>query len=206
MRRFLPVGLVVLALAAVAIRSVAAAPSASPPHPTTDRLAGTVVWPAGMRPVSAFALRDQSGRLVTTRSLRGHVWAVTFLDSNCTKACPIAARDLATVQRMIGAHHPLSVIIVSVLPNYDTPARVRAFAHKAGLSGDWHWLLGTRKQLVPVWRAYGIFVVTGLEHTAALYLVDKNGDVRVADAIPFVPAQLAASARLLDTRPYHPRS
>ena len=206
MRRFVLASLVVIAATTVAIRTVAASPSASPAYHSKDRLAGTVVWPAGMRPVSTFALRDQSGRLVTTRSLRGHVWAITFLDSNCTKACPIAARDLATVQRTIGAHHPLSVIIVSVLPNYDTPARVRAFAHEAGLGGDWHWLLGTRKQLVPVWRAYGIFVVSGLEHTAALYLVDKNGDVRVADAIPFVPAQLAASARVLDTLPYRPRT
>lgn len=206
MRRVALMLLVVSAVALLAIKSVAASPPVASPHYAKDRLAGTVVWPAGMRPVSSFALRDQSGRLVTTRSLRGHVWAITFLDSNCSKACPIAARDLATVQRMIGAHHPLSVIIVSVLPDYDTPARVRAFARKAGLGGDWHWLLGTRRQLVPVWRAYGIFVVTGLEHTAALYLVDKNGDVRVADAIPFVPAQLASSARLLDTLPYHPRS
>jgi protein SCO1 len=206
MRRFLLVAFVVVAVAVVAIRSVAASPSASPAHHTKDRLAGTVVWPAGMRPAPSFALRDQSGRLVTMQSLRGRVWAITFLDSSCTKACPIAARDLATTQHSIGAHHPLSVIIVSVLPNYDTPARVRAFAHKAGLTGDWHWLLGTRRQLVPVWRAYGIFVVTGLEHTAALYLVDKMGDVRVADAIPFVPAQLAGSARLLDTLPYHRKS
>jgi protein SCO1 len=202
MRRFLLVAFAVVAVAAVAIRSVAASPSATPARHTKDRLAGTVVWPAGMRPAPSFALRDQSGRLVTTQSLRGRVWAITFLDSSCTKACPIAARDLATTQQSIGAHHPLSVIIVSVLPNYDTPARVRAFAHKAGLTGDWHWLLGTRRQLVPVWRAYGIFVVTGLEHTAALYLVDKQGDVRVADAIPFVPAQLAGSARLLDTFAY----
>jgi protein SCO1/2 len=205
MRRFVLVALVVVAVAAVAIRSVAASPSSPRAASVKDRLAGTVVWPAGARPAPSFALRDQSGRQVTTRSLRGRVWAITFLDSNCTKACPIAARDLATVQRSIGAHHPLSVIIVSVLPNYDTPARVRAFAHKAGLSGDWHWLLGTRRQLAPVWRAYGIFVVTGLEHTAALYLVDKNGDVRVADAIPFVPAQLAGSARLLDTFAYRRR-
>jgi protein SCO1 len=206
MRRFLLVAFAVVAVAAVAIRSAVASPSSPRSVVVQDRLAGTVVWPAGMRPAPSFALRDQSGRLVTTHSLRGRVWAITFLDSSCTKACPIAARDLATTQHSIGAHHPLSVIIISVLPNYDTPARVRAFAHKAGLTGDWHWLLGTRRQLVPVWRAYGIFVVTGLEHTAALYLVDKTGDVRVADAIPFVPAQLAGSARLLDTFPFHRKS
>lgn len=188
-------GCMLLALGTVAMTSVAA-PTV---HKTKDHLAGTVVWPAGARPVPGFALRDQTGRLITSRSLQGRVWAITFLDSNCSKACPTAAKDLAIVQRSIGSHQHLSVVIVSVLPVFDTPARVRAFARKAGLTGDWHWLMGTRRQLAPVWRAYGILVVTGIEHTAAVYLIDRHGDVRVADAIPFIPNQLAESVRLLDS-------
>jgi protein SCO1/2 len=194
LRAFLA-GFVLLVLDAAAMTSVAA----SPAHKAKDHVAGTVVWPAGARPVPSFALRDQTGRLITNRSLHGRVCAITFLDSNCSKACPTAARDLAVVQRSVGSHQHLSVIIVSVLPTYDTPARVRAFARKAGLTGDWHWLLGTRRQLAPVWRAYGILVATGIEHTAVLYLVDQRGDVRVADAIPFIPDQLAGSVRLLDS-------
>lgn len=193
MARALLLGFVILVVAAVATRTIAATSPAAP-----DRLSGTVVWPSGMRRAPAFALRDQAGRLVTKRSLRGRVWAITFLDSSCTKACPIAARDLAIVQHMIGSHAALSVIVVSVLPSYDTAARVRAFARKAGLTGDWHWLLGPHPKLAPVWREYGIQVVSGLEHTAVLYLVDGRGDVRVADAIPFVPKQLAGSVRVLD--------
>ena len=193
MRTVVLAGCVMLAVTVLVRQTIAA----SPPHPVRDRLAGTVVWPPGQRPAPSFALRDQTGRVITSRSLRGRVWALTFLDSNCTKACPTAARDLAVMQRTLGLGPRLSAIIVSVLPNYDTPARVRAFARRAGISGDWHWLFGTRKQLAPVWRAYGIFVVTGLEHTAALYLVDRHGDVRVADAIPFIPDQLAGSVRFL---------
>lgn len=165
-------------------------------HPTY-RLAGTVVWPPGKRPAPAFSLRDQNGRTVSRASLRGQVWAVTFLDSYCRQACPVVARDLAHVQRLLGRHDPMVVVIVSVLPQYDTPSRVKAFARRAGLRGNWHWLLGTPRRLAPVWRAYGIQVITGIEHTAALYLVDRRGDVRVADAIPFVPSQLAGSVRAL---------
>jgi protein SCO1/2 len=150
-----------------------------------------------MRPAPGFALRDQSGRLVTRKGLRGQVWAITFLDSLCRQMCPVEAHELASVQQMLGAHDPLKVMIVSVLPQYDRPATVRAFARKAGLSGDWHWLLGTQRELEPVWRAYGIEVQTAVSHTAALYLVDKRGDVRVADAVPLIPSQLAASVRAL---------
>lgn len=165
--------------------------------PRVARLEGTAIWPPHARPAPAFAARDQTGHLITRSSLRRRIWAITFLDARCTQMCPVEARDLAQVQRQLGPRYPLKIIIVSVLPGYDTPQRVRAFAHKVGLSGDWHWLLGSRKQLAPVWRAYGIWVLTGVEHTAALYLVDRGGDVRVADGVPFLPAQLAASVRAL---------
>jgi protein SCO1 len=194
-----PLALLAASLAAVQMNRQSARPAQ--PAYTLARLEGTDVWPSGMRPAPAFALRDQTGRFITRSGLRGHVWAVTFLDSKCRQACPVAAHALANVQRQLGPRYPLKIVIVSVLPRYDNPSTVRAFARHAGLSGDWHWLLGTRRQLVPVWQAYGIWVRTGIEHTAALYLVDRRGDVRIADGVPFIPSQLAASVRALSTRP-----
>lgn len=185
------------ALAAAAITVMALRQAQASPSAPIARLEGTVVWPAHTRPAPSFALRDQQGTLITARSLHGQVWAVTFLDSHCTKACPVAARALARTQQLLGARHHLKIIIISVLPGYDTPAHVRAFARKTGLTGDWHWLLGTSRQLAPVWQRYGIWVQSGVSHDAALYLVDRRGDVRVADAIPFRPSQLAASVRAL---------
>ncbi len=194
-RRFFLAG-GVAALAAALVVAVVAYRTQASPAPAA-RLQGTVVWPAHMRPAPAFSLRDQNGRLVTLAELRGSVWAITFLDSHCTKACPVAGRSLAQVQAMLGSGDSLKVVIVTVLPQYDTPARVRAFARTVGLAGDWHWLLGTPGDLAPVWREYGVWVQSGVSHTAALYLVDRHGDVRVADAIPFVPSQLASSVRAL---------
>jgi protein SCO1/2 len=195
MSRVLVLGglLIILAGSAVAW----AAGHQGPPSPPLARLEGTVVWPAATQRAAAFALRDQTGHLITRASLRGRIWAITFLDSRCTQACPVEAQDLARVQADLGPHYPLKIVIVSVLPGYDNPQRVEAFAHKAGLSGDWHWLLGSHQQLAPVWRAYGIWVLTGIEHTAALYLVDRHGSIRVADGVPFLPDQLAASVRAL---------
>jgi protein SCO1/2 len=161
------------------------------------RLEGTVVWPPGLRPAPPFALHDQNGRLITRSALLGHTSAITFLDSKCRASCPVVGRDLAVAQRLAGRSAPLQVIVVSVLPGYDTPAHVRAFAHKVGLVRDWHWLLGTRSQLGPVWQAYGIWVQTGITHDVAVYIVDCKGDVRVADAQPVVPSQVASSTRAL---------
>jgi len=162
------------------------------------KLAGTVVWPAGTRPAPGFALRDQNGQIISRTSLRGRVWAITFIDSKCTASCPIVARELALAQRTLGRTNPLEVIAVSTLPQYDTPTHVRAFAHKLGLTGNWHWLLGTHAQLAPVWQAYGIWVRTGITHDIAVYIVDTHGDVRIADAMPIRPGQVASSVRALE--------
>lgn len=140
------------------------------------------------------------GHVITPSSLKGRVWAITFLDSHCAETCPVEARDLAAVQRQLGPAYPLKIVVVSVLPSYDTPARARTFMHTAGVTGDWHWIMGSHAQMARIWKAYGIWVLNGQQHTSALYLVDRQGDVRVADGVPFLPNQLASSVRALDGR------
>lgn len=165
-------------------------------------LHGTDVFAAGMRRVLPFRLRDQTGHVVSQASIRGRVTAITFLDSLCHKECPIVGRELASAQRQLGSRTPLDVIVVSIDPGGDTPKRAQAFIRTSGIRGPWHWLFGTHRQLKPVWNEYGIQVqpVPGdILHTAALYLVDRHGWVRVADAASFIPSQLAGSIRLLDS-------
>lgn len=180
----------------------AAAGHGDPPPP---KLRGTVVWPSGMRPALPFALHDQDGRLLTLQSLHGHVSVVTFMNARCTQACPVIGRELALTQRKLGgSRSPLMVVIIDVNPAEDRPTNVRAFVHKVGLVGNWHWLLGRKAQLSPVWRTWGTYVKWAqpdIIHTAAVYLIDQKGFVRVADEVPFSPDWLAGSVRALLARP-----
>lgn len=175
-------------------------------HPA-PKLRGTVVWPAGTRPVLSFALRDQNGHLLTQRSIRNHVAVITFLDAHCTSACPVTGRELALTQRDLGgAHSPLMMVIIDVDPWKDTPTGERAFVHKVGLVGNWHWLSGSRAQLANTWRVWGTYVRPArreIIHTAAVYLADQKGYVRVADEIPLRPDWLAESVRALLAHPTH---
>lgn len=168
--------------------------------PPANRLQGTDVFAVGQHRARSFALRDQNRRLLTSAGLRGRVYAITFLDSVCRLECPVAGRELAAVQRALGPRSPLTVVVVSVDPRGDTPSTVRRFVRASGLTGTWHWLLGTRSSLLPVWNEYGIAVQPlrgDISHTAAVYLVDRNGWMRVADGVPLIPAQLARSVRVL---------
>src|SRR5438876_10613947 len=61
------------------------------PHAPAARpgpLHAQVTWAAGTKHAPAFSLRDQRGRRVSLRSLRGHAVLLTFLDSRCKRECP----------------------------------------------------------------------------------------------------------------------
>lgn len=192
----IPLALVLLGASVLYAREAAGTQGES----AAARLQGTDIFPEGVHRAPSFSLRDQNGRLISAASLRGRIYALTFLDSQCRKECPVAGRELATVQRELGPRSPLTTVIVSVDPTGDTPASVRRFVHMSGLTGQWHWLLGPRSRLLPVWNEYGIAVqpVRGdISHTAAVYLVDRQGWMRVADGVPLLPAQLSASVRAL---------
>ncbi len=187
---------VVLVLVAIRLGRATSSRAAAP----VAVLRGTEVFPRGMHPAPAFALHDQTGAVVSTRSLRGQVVAITFLDSHCVLECPVAGRDLAATQRLLGSHSPLHLVIVSVNPGQDTPDSARTFTRESGIIGPWRWLFGTQRRLAPIWAEYGIQVQPSrgdILHTPAVYLLDQRGSIRVADAVPFIPRQLAESVRAL---------
>jgi protein SCO1/2 len=131
-----------------------------------------------------FALRDQSGKLVSLTGQHGHFAIITFLYTNCPDVCPLIASNLGQVQRQLaGDGTKVSVMGVSVDPKRDTPAAVRQFIRSHRLSPDFHYLTGTRAQLAKVWKAYGILVRPGkldtVDHAAYEMLVDPKGRARL---------------------------
>src|SRR6201999_2740610 len=73
---------------------------------------GDAGWAPGARPAPAFALRDQTGALVSLRSLRGRAVVLGFMDSQCKQACPVEGRMLAAaVDRVPPALRPRLVVV-----------------------------------------------------------------------------------------------
>jgi cytochrome oxidase Cu insertion factor (SCO1/SenC/PrrC family) len=160
--------------------------------PALPELNGQAVWPPGARPAPDFALRDQSGALVTLRSLRGRTVLLAFLDSQCRSSCPIVGRQLGSVLRRLPAPSRPAVVVVSVDPRGDTPAGIRHALRKWRLEGSWrvHWVNApARAQLASVWKNYGVVVQptsNDIVHSLALYLIDRRGDERTAYLFPFL--------------------
>lgn len=164
-------------------------------------LHGQATWEPGARPAPDFSLPDQGGRPVSLSSLRGGNVIVAFLSSRCRSLCAREARYLGMALRMLPSTARSAVIIVSVDPRHDTPESTRAAAERWHLDSatSWHWLLGTRSQLAPVWRAYRVAVRRrgGITGAGPVYLIDREGFERAGLLYPFPPTWPAGDLRIL---------
>jgi cytochrome oxidase Cu insertion factor (SCO1/SenC/PrrC family) len=153
-------------------------------HPAPT-LSGGLVMPANSVPAPDFALLDQRGAMISLATLRGHVVAITFLDTKCLDLCPLQASLLGRVQTDVGSRVPFIVVVVSVRPDADTPSTIATFAAAHGLSGNFYWLSGPKAQLPDVWNRYGVGVQVAngdLAHSSVIYLIDRQGFERVGFA------------------------
>jgi protein SCO1/2 len=150
-------------------------------------------WQGSIRPPGThlpdFSLRDQDGETVTASSLRGEPVVVTFIYSTCEDTCPGQVQSIRGALDDLGRDVP--VIGVSVDPANDTPGRARAFLLEQSMTGRMDFLLGSREELEPLWKAFGIAPQReGREHSAYTVLVDGEGRQRLG----FPASQLTPSA------------
>jgi cytochrome oxidase Cu insertion factor (SCO1/SenC/PrrC family) len=170
----------------------------TPVLPAAPALHAQATWPAHAKVAPDFRLRDEHGQMTALSSERGHVVLLTFLGSHCRQECPIEGRLLAAVQRRLGVRAPAHLLVVSVDPWADTARGARAFAARARWRSGWHWLLGAPVELKPIWAEYAVGVrrtPSDVNHTAVLYLIDREGYERAAYLVPFLPADVAADVR-----------
>ena len=67
----------------------------------------------------------------------GRALAVTFLDTQCTVACPIAASQVAEAMRLLGDDRARVIAVAySVDPLNDTPKSIRDFLAKNRATGE----------------------------------------------------------------------
>jgi cytochrome oxidase Cu insertion factor (SCO1/SenC/PrrC family) len=167
---------------------------------------GDATWPVGKHPAPAITtLRDQYGHRFALSSLRGHSVALTFFDSYCHTSCPLEGHALSRAESALPRSQRPILVAVSVDPKDSSRSDAQAI-RKWGLKGKapWYWLMGTRAQLAPIWRAYHIYVHSAygdITHTEALYLIGPDGDFRSAYLWPFAGRFVTHDLRVLARTP-----
>jgi protein SCO1/2 len=175
--------------------------SSATPASTGKGLEGLILRPAKAAP--PLALRDYTGRPVSLARLRHQAVFVTFVYTHCPDVCPLIVASLAAAQRQLGARaRSVRVLAVTVDPRRDTPAAIRTFLSARDALGRMSYLLGSRAQLLRVWKAWDVAVTSDgrqltTGHSALVYGVTAGGRLAVVYPSNVTPAQIAHDAPLL---------
>ncbi|GCE48453.1 protein SCO1/2 [Thermosporothrix hazakensis] len=155
------------------------------------------------KPAPGFTLTDQNGKEVKLDSFKGKPVVLTFMYTSCPDQCPAAAEKLRSAQEMLGREaQNVSMMAVSTDPKNDTVAAAKKFTNDHRLKANWHFLIGSRETLKPVWDAYHIYAETeqqtvAPQHTMGLYLIDKKGHMRTFLGSEFTPQDLVSNLQTL---------
>lgn len=129
------------------------------------RIYGTLLEPR--MPAAPFELTDQRNETFRLTDARGKVVVLTFLYTRCTDVCPFMAVKLKRALELLGdAASRVELVVVSTDPVGDTPERAAAYSREFGMYDRWHYLIGTREQLEPVWRSYFVALPEATEDSA----------------------------------------
>jgi protein SCO1 len=148
---------------------------------------GKLAAPAELQPPapsSDFALRDSTGKLVRLSQFKGKAVLLTFIYDHCPDVCPLIVANLHTALSQLGSQaSKVQVVAVSVDPKGDTPKTVKAFLAVHGMTGRMEYLIGSLKQLAPVWKSYGVEVQgtpdsREVGHSAFVYGITASGKRR----------------------------
>jgi protein SCO1/2 len=134
---------------------------------------------AGGPPAPRIRLPDARGGRTDTARFAGRPYAVTFLSTDCTGSCPPSGRALRAALARLGPRaRGIRVVTVSVDPLRDTPRAARRWLARLRLPPNFRYLVGSRRELSAVWRAYGVTQHVNHGHGGGVWLVDRRGRQR----------------------------
>jgi protein SCO1 len=129
-----------------------------------------------------FHLEDQNGKPVTDQDMKGRPFLVFFGFTHCPDICPTTLFDMSQVLRTLGPDADRTgALFITVDPERDTPAVLKDYLsnfdpHLRGLTGDQAAINTATRE----YRVYAKKVpLQGgdytMDHTAIVYLMDKDG-------------------------------
>jgi protein SCO1/2 len=129
-----------------------------------------------------FQLSDQSGQTVTEKDLQGRPTLIFFGYTHCPDVCPTTLFEMSEVLRAMGGEAgKVNAYYISVDPDRDTPSAMKDYLssfdpHLKGLTGSPEAVAKTLSS----YRVYAKKVPLKdgdytMDHTALVYLMDRNG-------------------------------
>jgi protein SCO1 len=129
-----------------------------------------------------FHLEDQNGKAVSDADMKGKPFLVFFGFTHCPDICPTTLFDMSQLMQALGPDADRTgALFITVDPERDTPAVMKDYLsnfdpHLRGLTGD-------QASISAATRAYRVYAKKvplengdyTMDHTAVVYLMDKDG-------------------------------
>ena len=149
-----------------------------------------------------FQLTDQHGNSVTDKNLKGKPTLIFFGYTHCPDVCPTSLFEISEVLRALGKDSDkVNAVFISVDPERDTQAAMKDYLssfdpHLEGLSGD----PAETAKVITSYRVYAKKVPTKdgdytMDHTALIYLMDRDGRFVSPFNLKRTPEEAAADLR-----------
>jgi len=126
-------------------------------------------------------LVTQDGLSVRLRSdvVADKIVVIDFVYTTCTTVCPILSAILGQVQTLLDDRLGSEVMLVSISvdPNRDTPARLKAYSARYRAKDGWVWLTGRKQTVDAVLEKLGAYAPNFEEHPSMVLVGDgRSGD------------------------------
>ncbi len=148
---------------------------------------------------------DIDGRTRTLADFKGRIPVVFFGYTHCPDVCPTTLAMLAEVRQMLGRDGDKVVaVLVTIDPERDTAELLRPYV--ASFAPDWVALRGDAAQTQAMARTFKVFYRKApgrdpgsytMDHTAASYVFDPRGRIRLYVRNGMPAADLASDLRQL---------
>ncbi len=149
-----------------------------------------------------FKLTDQDGKPITDKDFKGRPFLVFFGYTHCPDICPTTLFELSEVLHAMGKDADrVNALFITVDPERDTAPVMKDYLssfdpHLRGATGDAKAIDQAEKE----YRVYAKKVPTGkgdytMDHTALVYLMDKQGHFVAPFKLDRKPEQAAADLR-----------
>jgi protein SCO1/2 len=152
-----------------------------------------------------FSLADQNGQARSLRDFAGKVVVVFFGYTQCPDACPTTMTELLEVKKALGKDGDrLQALFITIDPERDTPEVLKAYV--GNFDPSFLALIPSAEALPALAKDYKVFYkkVPGttptsysMDHTAASFIYDPQGKLRLYTRYGSGAASLAADIRLL---------
>ena len=138
-------------------------------------------------------LLDADGiRVSLSNELDGKPVILNFIFTSCGAICPVMSATFSQVQTALGPERDtVRMVSISIDPEQDTPAALKAYAGKYGAGPQWQMLTGSLDDSIAVQRAFDVYRGDKMNHQPATFLragpgqpwVRLDGFARAADIL-----------------------